>query len=56
MARILVVNDRRDQVLLDEQVHPVHMEDEHASLQIMERLVWAIKEASQFHDARSLAL
>ena len=56
MARIIVVNDRQDQILLDEQVHPVHIEDEHTSLQILERLAWAIKEASQFHDAMSLAL
>ena len=55
MARILVMNDRHDQVVLDEQVHPVHIEDEHASLQILERLAWAIKEASVLHDARSLA-
>ena len=55
MARILVVNDRQDQILLDEQVHPVHIEDEHASLQILERLAWAIKEASLLHDARSWA-
>ena len=55
MARILVMNDRQDQVVLDEQVHPVHIEDEHASLQILERLAWAIKEASLLHDASSLA-
>jgi hypothetical protein len=55
MARILVVNEKQDQILLDEHVQPIHFEDEHASLQILERLAWAIKEAHVLHDARSWA-
>ena len=47
MARILVMNEKQDRILLDEYVQPVHIEDEHASLQILERLAWAIKDASQ---------
>jgi hypothetical protein len=47
MARILVMNEKQDRILLDEYVHPVHIEDEHASLQILERLAWAIKDATQ---------
>jgi len=47
MARVLVMNEKRDRILLDEYVHPVHIEDEHVSLQILERLAWAIKDASQ---------
>jgi hypothetical protein len=47
MARILVMNEQQDRILLDEYVQPVHIEDEHASLQILERLAWAIKDASQ---------
>lgn len=46
MARILVMNEKQDRILLDEYVHPVHIEDEHASLQILERVAWAIKDAS----------
>lgn len=46
MARILVVSEKQDRVLLDEYVHPDHIEDEHASLQILERLAGAIKDAS----------
>ena len=47
MARIVVMNDRQDEILLDEQVQPIHFEDQHASLQILERVAWAIKEAYQ---------
>ena len=47
MARILVMNEKRDRILLDEYVHTVHIEDEHASLQILERLAWAIKDGAQ---------
>jgi hypothetical protein len=51
MARILVVSDeKQDRILLDEYVHPSHIEDEHASLQILERLAWAIKDASAIKD------
>jgi hypothetical protein len=28
-------------------VHSIHIEDEHASLQILERLAWAIADASR---------
>jgi hypothetical protein len=47
MARILVMDERQDRILLDEYVHPIHIEDEHASLQIIERLAWAIRDASR---------
>lgn len=50
MARILVVSEKQEEILLDEYVHPAHIEDEHASLQILERLawaIWAIKDASR---------
>ena len=50
MARILVVSEKQDRILLDEYVHPAHIEDEHASLQILERLAWAIKDASAIKD------
>ena len=38
MARVVVLNEKQDRILLDEQVQPIHFEDEHASLQILERL------------------
>jgi hypothetical protein len=41
------MTEKQDRVLLDEYVHPIHIEDEHASLQILERLAWAIVDASQ---------
>jgi hypothetical protein len=47
MARILVMDERQDRILLDEYVHPIHIEDEHTSLQIIERLAWAIRDASR---------
>jgi hypothetical protein len=47
MARILVLNEEQDRVLLNEHVQPIHFEDEHSSQQILERLAWAIKEAYQ---------
>ena len=47
MARILVMDERQDRILLDEYVHPVHIEDEHAALEIIERLAWAIRDASR---------
>jgi hypothetical protein len=46
VARIVVMTDKQDCVLLDEYVRPVHIEDEHASLQVLERLAWAIMDAS----------
>jgi hypothetical protein len=52
MARIVVMNDQQDQILLDEQVQPIHFEDKHASLQILERLAWAIREAHLRHEPR----
>jgi hypothetical protein len=53
MARVLVVHDDQDRILLDEHVRPIHFEDEHASLQILERLAWAIREA---HESEEYAL
>jgi hypothetical protein len=38
--------ERQDRILLDQYVHPIHIEDEHAPLQIIERLAWAIGDAS----------
>ncbi len=60
MARIIVTTDRVDErhtppalgeetpVLLDERVESVHLCDEHAAGQLIERLAWAISDAEQF--------
>lgn len=34
-------------VLLDEQVHGVHLEDEQSSVQFLERLAWAIEDGER---------
>ena len=62
MARIIVTTDPIDQrrmpalspdspVLLDEQVDPVHLCDEHAAEQLIERLAWAVTDAEDLQRA-----
>jgi hypothetical protein len=60
MARIIVTTDRIDErhtplmlgdqtpVLLDERVESVHLCDDHAAEQLIQRLAWAISDAEQF--------
>jgi hypothetical protein len=46
MARVIVTRDEEtDVVLLDERVYPVHMENRLSSLQVIERLAWAVDDA-----------
>ncbi len=46
MARIIVTpDDQSDIVLLDERLYPVHLESELSSLQMIERLAWAVEDA-----------
>jgi len=46
MARIIVTPDEQnDVVLLDERIYPVHLDNELSSLQIIERLAWAVHDA-----------
>jgi hypothetical protein len=46
MARIIVTPDEQsDVVLLDEHVYPVHLENKLSSLQVIERLAWAVDDA-----------
>jgi hypothetical protein len=53
MARIIVIADmqRRPEidapVLMDEQVKPDHLADEHSSRQIIERMAWAVLDAEE---------
>jgi hypothetical protein len=46
MARIIVTPDERnDVVLLDERIYPIHLENKLSSMQMIERLVWAVEDA-----------
>ena len=52
MARVIVLPNAVNlaegfsrSVVLDERVDPVHLEDEHSSLQFIERVAWAIRDA-----------
>ena len=46
MARIIVTPDEQsDVVLLDERIYPIHLENKLSSLQMIERLAWAVKDA-----------
>ena len=56
MPRIIVTTDLsllRDDapVLLDEQVHSVHLSTSHAAAQLVERLAWAISDAEAAEGA-----
>lgn len=44
MPRVIVKEEANGRVLMNERVDPVHLEDEHSSLQLLERLAWAIEE------------
>jgi len=46
MARIIVTPDEQsDVVLLDEHVNAIHLENKLSSLQVVERLAWAVEDA-----------
>jgi hypothetical protein len=50
MPRIIVTTDPIDQreeppVLLDERVYSLHLCDDHAAEQLIERLAWAVSDA-----------
>jgi hypothetical protein len=52
MARVIVTPDEEtDVVLLDERVYPVHLENRLSSLQVIERLAWAVDDAEASADA-----
>jgi hypothetical protein len=53
VPRIIVTTDPPDYdapVTLDESVAVIHVSDEHASSQLMERLVWAIEDAERVEE------
>ena len=45
MARVVVTDDSGDRVVMDEQVQKVHLETSHSTMQVIERLVWAVEDA-----------
>jgi hypothetical protein len=48
MARVIVTPDEQtDVVLLEERVYPVHLENRLSSLQVIERLAWAVEDAEE---------
>jgi hypothetical protein len=56
MARIIVTTDRCElpnaaDVLLDEEVHPVHLSTGQAASQLVERIAWAIGDAEHAQSA-----
>jgi hypothetical protein len=57
MPRIIVTTDPPElpggtPVLLDEQVHSVHLSTGHAAAQLVERLAWAISDAEDAEGRR----
>ncbi len=60
MPRIIVTTDPSDQsllgdnspVLLEEEVHSVHLSTGHGATQLVERLAWAISDAEAAEGAR----
>jgi hypothetical protein len=56
MARIIVTTDPSTQdaapVLLDESVYSIHLDNEHNSAQLVERLGWAITDAEAIQRAQ----
>jgi hypothetical protein len=56
MARIIVTPDEQsDVVLLDERLYPVHLESRLSSLQMIERLAWAVEDAEEDRTAARTA-
>ena len=64
MARIIVIADSppvasprgpsvEEAVLMDEEVKPEHLADEHSSHQIIERMAWAVLDAQELTAPRS---
>ena len=56
MPRVLVITDQAKQgdaaVLLDEQVHSIHLDSEHSADQFIQRLGWAISDAEEAEHLR----
>jgi len=60
MPRVIVITEHRstgDQgaVLLDEQVHSIHLDTEHSAGQFIQRLGWAISDAEEVERSRAVS-
>jgi hypothetical protein len=55
MARVVVTDDSGDRVLMDEQVQKVHLLDRHSSMQVIERLAWAVEDAENGRERASVS-
>ncbi|HTQ69372.1 MAG TPA: hypothetical protein VMI13_11835 [Solirubrobacteraceae bacterium] len=55
MARVVVTDDSGNRILLDERVLKVHLVDRHSSMQMIERLVWAVEDADDGREPRQVA-
>jgi hypothetical protein len=57
MPRIIVTTEHSERpdapVLLDEWVYPEHLHDDHAAAQLVERIGWAVSDASEVEHRRS---
>ncbi len=61
MPRVIVISEpvdgrRRRSLTLNEHINPIHMTDEHSSLQFLERLAWAISDAEEAEQRFEVAL
>lgn len=56
MPRIIVTTEHSERpdapVLLDEWVYPEHLHDDHAAAQLVERIGWAVSDASDVERMR----
>jgi hypothetical protein len=50
MARVVVTDDSGDRILMDEWVQRVHLADRYSSMQVIERLAWAVADADHGHE------
>jgi hypothetical protein len=56
MPRVIVTTDSSPlpsdgSVLLDEQVHPIHLSNGHGAAQLVERIAWAVTDAEEVERA-----
>ena len=50
MARVVVTDNSGDRILMDEWVQTVHLADRYSSMQVIERLAWAVADADHGHE------
>lgn len=45
MATVIVRSDHDEKILMEEEVLPDHLDNDHSAVQLLERLAWAIEDA-----------